>query len=68
MQASAFADKLKRFGHWVAIHGDGIIAFSTGDVTRLLEDAQVLKPVHMAGVPRVYNRCGPGIYRCHVAD
>lgn len=51
----------ERFGHWVAIHGDGIIAFSTGDVTRLLEDAQVLKPVHMAGVPRVYNRINAAV-------
>jgi long-chain acyl-CoA synthetase len=38
------------------IHGDGTIALTTGDTLRLLEDAQVIKPTFMAGVPRVFNR------------
>jgi len=40
----------------LVIHGDGTIALTTGDTTKLLEDAQILKPHFMAGVPRVWNR------------
>nr|XP_019007614.1 long-chain acyl-CoA synthetase [Kwoniella pini CBS 10737]OCF46395.1 long-chain acyl-CoA synthetase [Kwoniella pini CBS 10737] len=47
---------VQRFLHFVVIHGDGTIAFTTGDVTKLLEDAQIIQPIFMAGVPRVWNR------------
>jgi long-chain acyl-CoA synthetase len=40
----------------VMIYGDGTIGFSTGDPLRLLEDAQIVKPHVMPGVPRVWNR------------
>ncbi|WRT65995.1 uncharacterized protein IL334_002946 [Kwoniella shivajii] len=46
----------ERFLHFVVIYGDGTIAFTTGDVTKLLEDAQIIQPKFMAGVPRVFNR------------
>ncbi|RSH90393.1 hypothetical protein EHS25_000998 [Saitozyma podzolica] len=45
-----------RFLQLLVIHGDGTIALTTGDTLRLLEDAQVIKPTFMAGVPRVFNR------------
>jgi len=41
------------------MYSNGTVALTTGDVTKLLEDAQILKPDFMAGVPRVYNRCEP---------
>jgi long-chain acyl-CoA synthetase len=37
-------------------YGDGTVCLTTGDPARLLEDAQILKPHVMAGVPRVWNR------------
>ncbi|WVQ65243.1 uncharacterized protein L199_003416 [Kwoniella botswanensis] len=46
----------ERFLHYVVMYGDGTIAFTTGDVTKLLEDAQIIQPKFMAGVPRVWNR------------
>ncbi|KAK8865621.1 hypothetical protein IAR55_000765 [Kwoniella newhampshirensis] len=46
----------ERFLHLVVIYGDGTIGFTTGDILRLMEDAQLIKPHFMAGVPRVYNR------------
>ncbi|WWC88193.1 uncharacterized protein L201_003098 [Kwoniella dendrophila CBS 6074] len=46
----------ERFLQLVVIYGDGTIAFTTGDVTKLLEDAQIIQPKFMAGVPRVWNR------------
>ncbi|OCF43256.1 long-chain acyl-CoA synthetase [Kwoniella heveanensis CBS 569] len=45
-----------RFLEVLVIHGDGTICFTTGDVTKLLEDAQIIQPKFMAGVPRVWNR------------
>lgn len=38
------------------IYGNASIGFSTGDPLKLLEDAQIVKPHFMAGVPRVWNR------------
>jgi long-chain acyl-CoA synthetase len=38
------------------MYGDGTIGLTTGDTTRLLEDAQLIKPHFFAGVPRIYNR------------
>lgn len=35
---------------------DGIICLTTGDTTKLLEDAQLFKPHMFPGVPRVWNR------------
>lgn len=32
------------------------VGFNSGDVTRLAEDAQILKPTIFLGVPRVYNK------------
>ncbi|ORY32192.1 hypothetical protein BCR39DRAFT_524520 [Naematelia encephala] len=46
----------ERFLQLLVMYGDGTIALTTGDTTRLLEDAQIIKPHLMAGVPRVYNR------------
>ncbi|WVW80476.1 hypothetical protein I302_102458 [Kwoniella bestiolae CBS 10118] len=46
----------ERYLHFVVMYGDGTIAFTTGDVTKLLEDAQIIQPKFMAGVPRVWNR------------
>ncbi|KAL7423613.1 medium-chain fatty acid-CoA ligase faa2 [Cryptotrichosporon argae] len=40
----------------VCMYQDGTIAFTTGDNLRLLEDAQLIKPHFMPGVPRVWNR------------
>jgi long-chain acyl-CoA synthetase len=40
----------------LAIGFGGIIAYSTGDNLRLLEDAQVIKPDFFPSVPRVLNR------------
>jgi hypothetical protein len=50
------SDNPQRFLQLLVIHGDGTIALTTGDTLRLLEDAQVIKPTFMAGVPRVFNR------------
>jgi len=38
------------------MNGGGTIGYTSGDTTRLLEDAQLIKPEFMAGVPRVWNR------------
>lgn len=46
----------ERFLQLLVIYGDGTIGFTTGDTLRLLEDAQVIKPHFMPGVPRIYNR------------
>ncbi|WWC60634.1 uncharacterized protein I303_103208 [Kwoniella dejecticola CBS 10117] len=46
----------ERYLQLVAVYGDGTIAFTSGDVTKLLEDAQIIQPKFMAGVPRVWNR------------
>jgi long-chain acyl-CoA synthetase len=54
----------------LVVYGDGTVCFTTGDVTKLLEDAQLIKPHLMAGVPRVYNRYMSNIYadlRIHAA-
>ena len=37
------------------IYGDGIGIYN-GDVTKLTEDAQILKPTIFTTVPRLYNR------------
>ena len=34
----------------------GTVCFSTGDVLKILEDAQIMKPHTMPGVPRIWNR------------
>ncbi len=36
------------------------IGYFTGDITRLLEDAQALKPVYFPSVPRVLNKVYAG--------
>lgn len=46
----------ERFCELVMIYGDATIGFATGDTLKLLEDAQIIKPHFMAGVPRVWNR------------
>jgi hypothetical protein len=51
----------ERFLQVLVIYGDGTIAFTTGDTLKLLEDAQIIKPHFMAGVPRVYNRYDFGL-------
>ncbi|WVR05579.1 hypothetical protein IAU60_002598 [Kwoniella sp. DSM 27419] len=51
----------ERFLEVLVIYGDGTIAFTTGDPTRLLEDAQLIQPKFMAGVPRVYNRINAAV-------
>ena len=60
VSACSLAERLtssyERFLELVVMYADGVIGFSTGDVTRLLEDAQIIKPHLMAGVPRVWNR------------
>jgi len=38
------------------MNGGGTIGYTTGDTLRLLDDAQLIKPNFMAGVPRVWNR------------
>jgi long-chain acyl-CoA synthetase len=45
----------KTFSSLLSFHG-GRIGFSSGDVLRLAEDAQILKPDIFLGVPRVYNK------------
>lgn len=40
----------------IAVYGGGTVGYSTGDPLRLLEDAQIIKPHIMPGVPRVWNR------------
>lgn len=51
----------ERFLQLLVIYMDGIICLTTGDNSRLLEDAQVIKPHMMAGVPRVWNRRVPSL-------
>ncbi|WOO78021.1 Long chain acyl-CoA synthetase 7, peroxisomal [Vanrija pseudolonga] len=46
----------ERIIHFILLRANGIACFSTGDVTRLLEDAQIFKPNLFAGVPRVWNK------------
>ena len=46
----------ERFLEFLVVYGDGTVCFTTGDTTKLLEDAQLIKPHFMAGVPRVFNR------------
>ncbi len=50
---------LQRFLELLCIYGDGTIGLTTGEPLRLLEDAQIIKPHTMAGVPRVWNRYVP---------
>lgn len=72
---------LQRFLELLCIYGDGTIGLTTGEPLRLLEDAQIIKPHTMAGVPRVWNRYVPlriegrreiadrqNLRRCHCAD
>jgi long-chain acyl-CoA synthetase len=40
----------------LAIASGAIIAYSTGDNLKLLEDAQIIKPEFFPSVPRVLNR------------
>ncbi|KAJ9108937.1 hypothetical protein QFC21_000259 [Naganishia friedmannii] len=47
---------LQRSLELLAIGFGGVIAYSTGDNLRLLEDAQVIKPDFFPSVPRVLNR------------
>lgn len=47
---------LERFFELLMIYSDGIIAYTTGDPLRLLEDAQIIKPHIFPSVPRVLNR------------
>lgn len=46
----------ERFMQLLVIYGDGTIGLTTGDTLKLLEDAQIIKPHFMPGVPRIYNR------------
>lgn len=46
----------ERFLQLLVIYCDGTIGFTTGDTLRLLEDAQIIKPHYMPGVPRIFNR------------
>ncbi|WVF70999.1 hypothetical protein IAT40_005795 [Kwoniella sp. CBS 6097] len=46
----------ERFLEVLVMYGDGTVCFTTGDTTKLLEDAQIIQPKFMAGVPRVWNR------------
>ena len=39
-----------------ALRAGAAIGYFSGDVTRLIEDAQVIKPTFFPGVPRVFNR------------
>ncbi|KAJ9115720.1 hypothetical protein QFC20_001047 [Naganishia adeliensis] len=47
---------LERSLELLAIASGGIIAYSTGDNLKLLEDAQIIKPEFFPSVPRVLNR------------
>ncbi|GHJ85609.1 hypothetical protein NliqN6_2011 [Naganishia liquefaciens] len=47
---------LERSLELLAVASGGIIAYSTGDNLRLLEDAQIIKPDFFPSVPRVLNR------------
>ena len=47
---------VQHFLELLVVHGDGAIAYTSGDTTKLLEEAQIFQPHFMAGVPRVYNR------------
>ncbi|BEJ13229.1 hypothetical protein CspHIS471_0304030 [Cutaneotrichosporon sp. HIS471] len=46
----------ERFLQILVVGGNGTICLTTGDTTKLLEDAQILKPNFFPGVPRVWNR------------
>ncbi|OWZ69605.1 hypothetical protein AYX14_04995 [Cryptococcus neoformans] len=46
----------ERFAEIVVMYGGGTIGFTRGDPTKLLEDAQLIKPHFMVGVPRMWNR------------
>ncbi|KAI8322407.1 acetyl-CoA synthetase-like protein [Martensiomyces pterosporus] len=41
---------------YVGLLGSGCVGFYSGDVLRIAEDAQVLRPTIMIGVPRLFNR------------
>jgi len=49
-----------RFGELLAIAMGCPVGYYTGDITRLLEDAQTLKPVYFISVPRVLNKIYAG--------
>ncbi|KAJ1942873.1 medium-chain fatty acid-CoA ligase faa2, partial [Linderina macrospora] len=42
--------------NYVGLLGGGAVGYYSGDVLRIAEDAQVLKPTIMIGVPRLFNR------------
>nr|KIR48658.1 long-chain acyl-CoA synthetase [Cryptococcus bacillisporus CA1280] len=46
----------ERFAELVVMYGGGTIGFTRADPTKLLEDAQLIKPHFMIGVPRMWNR------------
>ncbi|RXK42618.1 long-chain acyl-CoA synthetase [Tremella mesenterica] len=51
----------ERFLELLVMYANGTIGLTTGDTTRLLEDAQLIKPHFMAGVPRVWNRINAAV-------
>lgn len=51
----------ERFMELIAVYGGGTVGYSTGDPLRLLEDAQIIKPHIMPGVPRVWNRINAAV-------
>lgn len=58
--------QLQRIIELLALNLGGAIGYFTADPLRLMEDAQVLKPTGLPGVPRVFNRIYQAIYA--VAD
>lgn len=46
----------ERFLQLLVVYCDGIVCFTSGDTTKLLEDAALLKPEFFPGVPRVWNK------------
>lgn len=55
-ETTADVSSYERFLELLVMNGGGTIGYTTGDVTRLLDDAQLIQPEFMAGVPRVWNR------------
>jgi long-chain acyl-CoA synthetase len=50
------AHVFERSGFSTMGHGGGCIGFYSGQIPRLLEDMQILKPTHLCAVPRVLSR------------
>ncbi|GMK59837.1 hypothetical protein CspeluHIS016_0900540 [Cutaneotrichosporon spelunceum] len=50
------AHMYERIMQLLVIERCGVVCFTTGDPLRLVEDAQIMKPIFMPGVPRVWNR------------